>query len=123
MRRRSRRSFCERRGLLSTAAQRSCCRHPCGIALGDVESGVLRLQLLWRVAQDRGRVLRVQEPQLSKPDQPAPPLLRFSLLSAHTEAELPCSAWWRDSAGYETSELASVTAMNRLCSAMLPQVP
>ena len=64
-------------------------------------------------------MLRVQESQLSTPDQRAPPPLCSSMLSAHTEAELPCSAWCRGSAGYETSELASMTAMNSLCSAVL----
>ena len=98
-------------------------RHLCGIVLADVGSGALRLQLLRRVAHDRGRVLRVQESQLSVPDQRAPPPLRSSMLSAHTEAELPCSAWCRGSAGYETSELASMTAMNSLCSAVLSRAP
>ena len=83
----------------------------------------MRLQLLRRVAQDRGRVLRVKESQLSTPGQRAPPLMRFSLLSEHTEAELHCLESWRDSAGYETSELAFVTAMNSLCSTALPRAP
>ena len=89
------------------------------MVLGDVESGALQLQLLRRVARDRGRVLRVKESHLSTPDQRAPPPLRSSMLSAHTDAELPCSAWRRGSVGYETSELASMTAMNSLCSAAL----
>ena len=95
----------------------------CSIVLGDVESGALRLQLLRRVAQDRGRVLRVQESHLSMPDQRARPPLRSSMLSAHTDAKLPCSAYRRGSAGYETSELASMTAMNNLCSAALSRAP
>ena len=50
-------------------------------------------------------------------------LLAPQRLLWHRKTELPWSPRLRDSAGYETLELASVAVMNSMCSGTLHQAP
>jgi hypothetical protein len=53
----------------------------------------------------------------------ADPVLGSRPASKPTGGAQPCSEWWCDSTGYETTELAFMTATNTLCSGALLRAP